>query len=61
MNLEQGEIAKMAEEIDEDGSEELATLFLVLLELEHDARHQKKPLLVSKYTKTIDEERSVSG
>ncbi len=61
MNLEQGEIAKMAKEIDEHGNEELAILFLVLLGNEHDARHQKKPLLVSKYTKTIDEERSRSG
>jgi hypothetical protein len=61
VNLEQGEIAKMAKKIDEHGGDELAILFLILLGNEHDARHQKKPQLISKFTKIIDEERSRSG
>ena len=47
-------------DMDSESGDALADLFLQLLELEHDARHQKRPRLVQKFTDRIDGERDGS-
>ena len=56
MNIDPSDIKKLASNVDSEDGDSLADLFLSLLEMEHNARHQKKPLLIKKFTQKIDEE-----
>ena len=57
MNLDPSEVRRLAASLDSESGDALADLFLQLLELEHDARHQKRPRLIQKFQDCIDKER----
>ena len=46
MDLDELEVIELAKKIDHDRGEELAKLFIELLDLEKLAMHQKRPRLV---------------
>ena len=56
MDLDESGVIKQAKKIDHDKGEELAKLFIHLLDLEKMAKHQKRPRLVQKFIEAIDEE-----
>jgi|TARA_B110001454_G_scaffold152259_1_gene141656 hypothetical protein len=56
MDLDESEVIELAKKIDHDKGEELAKLFIQLLDLEKMAKHQKRPRLVQKFIEAIDEE-----
>jgi len=60
VNLDPSEVRRLAASLDSESGDALADLFLQLLELEHDARHQKRPRLIQKFTDGIDGERGGS-
>ena len=59
MDLDEQEVIEMAKQIDPDRGEELANLFIQLLELEKQAMHQKRPQLVKKFIEAIDQEQGL--
>ncbi len=61
MNLDEDEVSRLAELVDSGDAESLAKIFLSLLEVEHAARHKKRPRLVKSYQEAIDEEGGVSN
>ncbi len=60
MNLNEDEVSRLAELVDSRDAESLAKIFVSLLEVEHAARHKKRPRLVKSYEEVIDKEGEVS-
>ncbi len=56
LNIDESELISIAKEIDPDGGESLARLFIEMLEGEKAAIHQARPQRSNKFTKAIDKE-----
>jgi len=56
LNIDESELISIAKEIDPDGGESLARLFIEMLEGEKAAIHQARPQMSNKFTKAIDKE-----
>ena len=60
MNLDQSEVSRLAKLVEASDSESIASMFVSLLEIEHAARHKKRPRLVKSYEEVIDNGGEVS-
>lgn len=58
MEIDHEEILSLAREIDNNQADKLASLFIVMLDEEHAARHQTRPKLIKKFIDLIDSEGS---
>ena len=58
MEIDHEEILSLAREIDDNQADKLASLFIVMLDEEHAARHQTRQKLIKKFIDLIDSEGS---
>ena len=57
MEVDRGEVIRIAGSVGSESPEELADLLLELIELEYASRHHKRPNLVGKFVELIDEDK----